>query len=79
MSFFSAIKKFFVSSPTVKIEEAADTPAPYKIPEPTAVAPIPLVATAPAKKKPATKKPAAAPKKPVVAKAVVRKPRTPKV
>ena len=82
MSFLSAIKNFFVGSPTAKIEESAGVSAPYKIPEPAATATIPLVAeVAPAvavKKTPAPKKPAAAPKKPVAAKAVVRKPRPPK-
>jgi hypothetical protein len=78
MSFFSAIKKFFVGSPTIKIEEDAGVLAPYKIPEP-AVVTITADPAAVVKKKPATKKPAAAPKKPVAAKAAVRKPRTPKV
>ena len=75
MSFLSAIKNFFVGSPTAKIEEDASMQAPYKIPEPAATTPIPLVTeVAPAvveKKKPAAKKP-------VAAKAVARKPRAPK-
>ena len=83
MSFLSAIKNFFVSSPAAKIEESAGVSAPYKIPEPAATTPIPLVTeVAPAvaaKKTPTPKKPAAAPKKPVAAKSVVRKPRAPKV
>ena len=82
MSFLSAIKNFFVGSPTAKIEEDASMQAPYKIPEPAATTPIPLVAeVAPAvaaKKAPAPMKPAAAPKKIVAAKAVARKPRAPK-
>jgi predicted negative regulator of RcsB-dependent stress response len=57
--------------------------APYKVPEPAATTPIPLVAevvpAVAAKKKPAPKKPAAAPEKPVAAKASARKPRAPKV
>jgi hypothetical protein len=73
MSFLSAIKNFFVSTPK---QESTVESAPYKIPEPAATTPIPLVAeVAPAvveKKKPAAKKPA-------VAKAVARKPRAPKV
>ena len=73
MSFLSAIKNFFVSTPK---QESTVESAPYKIPEPAATTPIPLVAeVAPAvveKKKPAPKKPAAA-------KAVARKPRAPKV
>jgi len=85
MSFFSAIKKFFVGTPvgdligtpTIKIEKGARQAAPYKVPEPVTTAPIPPAIAA--KKKPAAKKPAAAPKKLVVAKAVVRNPRAPKV
>ena len=69
MSFLSAIKNFFVGSPTVKIEESAGVSAPYKIPEPAATTPIPLVAEV---------APAVAAKKPAV-KAVARKPRAPKV
>jgi hypothetical protein len=72
MSFLSAIKNFFVGSPTAKIEESAGMSAPYKIPEPAAITPIPLVAEAATvvveKKKPVAKKPA-----------VARKPRAPKV
>lgn len=79
MSFLSAIKNFFVGTPK---QEPTVESAPYKIPEPAATTPIPLVAeVAPAvveKKKPAPKKPAAAPKKPAAAKAVARKPRAPK-
>ena len=73
MSFLSAIKNFFVTAPK---QEPTVESAPYKIPEPAATTPIPLVAeVAPAvveKKKPAAKKPAAA-------KVVARKPRAPKV
>ena len=80
MSFFSAIKNFFVAAPK---QEPTSASAPYKVPEPAATTPIPLVAeVAPAvaaKKKPAPKKPAAAPEKPVAAKASTRKPRAPKV
>ena len=80
MSFFSAIKNFFVSAPK---QQPTVESAPYKVPEPAATTPIPLVAeVAPAvaaKKKPAPKKPAAAPEKPVAAKASARKPRAPKV
>ena len=78
MSFFLAIKKFFVGGPVIKSEESVNVSAPYKIPEP-AVVTITAEPAAVVKKKPATKKPAAAPKKPAAAKAAVRKPRTPKV
>ena len=77
MSFLSAIKNFFVGSPTAKIElDHHIERHPVLVPAPAATTPIPLVAeVAPAvvvKKKPAPKKPAAA-------KAVARKPRAPKV
>ena len=84
MSFLSAIKNFFVGAPATKIEEDAGMQAPYKISEPAATTPIPLVTeispgfampieAAPvvaAKKTPITKKPAAkAPRKPRAPKA----------
>jgi len=66
------IKKLFGIKPKEEAQAVVET-APYKVPEPAAATPIPLVAEqatqavvesiAPAKKKPAAKKPRA-PKKP---------------
>ena len=80
--FFMRDKKTEVSA-TDKVEESGNTTAPYKVPEPAATTPIPLVVEAlsvgteasivtPAKKAPARPKTAAKPK--AVAKAPAKAP-----
>lgn len=70
------IKKLFGGKPeTPVIEVEAANSAPYKIPEPAATTPVPLVAeVAPAAKKPAAKKQQFAKKAPAKKKTAASKP-----